>query len=565
MRWSELLIPTLRDAPAEAVTASHRLLVRAGYARLLAPGVPAWLPLGRRTLDKIADVIRKELAAIGAQELLLPALLPAAPHDGPAGAATAAFRLRDDAGRPWRLAPPSELVAAGIARRELASHKQLPQIWYQLATQFRDEPRPRGLLRLRQFLAADSFSFDADAAGLAESCRRQEAAFRRILDRCGLSYVVAEAPREAEGEARAAELAALHDDGDSRVARCAACGYAATLAAARSRPAPVEDDPGERPPQAFATPGVRTIEQLAAFAGAAPSHFIKTLAWVAGPEMVLALVRGDDELNEAKLAAALGDAGRIGLRPAQPDEILARLGAEAGFIGPVGAGGARLLADEALRGRRNLIAGANRDDTHLRHVTPGRDFTARWADLRTARPGEGCPNCEGTIEISSAIGLARVRPLGPRLPEAIGARVLDASGKEAPLWMACGGIGIERLLAAAVEQHHDDDGLALPGAMAPFAVALVPTSLAEPGIAGAAEQLYARLRAAGIETLFDDRDERPGVKFKDADLVGIPWRITVGKKVQDGNVEVRRRSTRVTRDATLSEVVAWLQASLEVA
>jgi prolyl-tRNA synthetase len=567
MRWSEMFIPTLRESPAEADAASHRLLVRAGYARPLAAGVFSWLPLGRRALGKIAGIIRAELAAIGALEVGFPLLQPAELWQESGrweSQAATMFRVKDRGGRAFCLAMTNEEAALEVARRELRSYKQLPQIWFQVETKFRDEPRPRGVLRLRQFRMADSYSFDLGAADLAESCRRHVQAYRRILDRCGVAYVAAEAPRAAAGDAPSLEFAAPCDAGDGSIARCAGCGYAATLAAARSRPAPVEDDAGDRPPEPFATPGVRTIEQLAAFTGADAGTFLKTLAWMAGEEMVLALVRGDDELNEVKLAAALGDVPG-GLRPAPPEEILARLGAEAGFIGPVGAGGVRILADETLRGRRNLIAGANRDDTHLRHVTPGRDFTAAWADLRTARAGEGCPRCDGSIEISRAIELAHVHPLGTRLPEAMGARVLDAAGKETPLRMGSFGIGIERLLAAAVEQHHDDDGLALPAAIAPFAVALAPTNLADPAIRGAAEKLYAELRAAGIETLFDDRDERPGVKFKDADLVGIPWRITVGKKVQDGNVELRRRSTRDTRDATLSEVVAWLQASLEVA
>jgi prolyl-tRNA synthetase len=566
VRWSATFIPTLREVPADAEAASHRLLLRAGYVRQLAAGVYSYLYLGQRTLRKIASIIREEMSAIGAQEMLLPALHPAELWQETGRweeLAATMFQFKDHAGRALCLGMTHEEVMTDLARRELRSYKQLPQIWFQIQTKFRDEPRPKsGLLRLRQFLMKDSYSFDLDEAGLAASYDKHQRAYRRIFDRCGLRYRVAEAHAGAMGGALSHEFAAVSDAGEDTVAFCDGCGYAASLERARSRPAPVEDDPRPLAPEAFATPGVRTIEELASFTGLRPEFFLKTLAYVSGDELVLALVRGDYELNEAKLSSALGGAA---VRPAHPDEIRERLGAAPGFLGPVGAKAVRLVADDALRGRRNMITGANRDDTHLRNVTPGADFQAPFADLRTVRAGEGCPNCPGQLELARAIELGHIFQLGQRYARAMGARVLDATGKETTLWMGSYGIGLERILAAAVEQHHDADGLALPAAIAPFAVALTPTNLGDAAIAQAAEQLYTELRAAGIETLFDDRDERPGVKFKDADLVGIPWRITVGKKVQDGNVELRRRSTRDTRDATLSEVVAWLQASLEAA
>jgi prolyl-tRNA synthetase len=563
MRWSELFIPTLREDPAYADSASHRLLLRAGYIRPFAPGIFSYLPLGQRVFSKIAAIIREEMAAIGAQEFLLP-LLHSAELWQQTGRweqmAETMFRFQDHAGRTLCLAMTQEEAAADLARRELRSYKQLPQIWYQIQPKFRDEPRPKsGLLRLRQFLMKDSYSFDLDEAGLAESYRKHEQAYRRILDRCGVRYLVADGRPDARGGRRSHEFAAVSDAGDDTIAVCAGCGYAANLECARSRPAPVEDDARKLSPEPFATPDVRTIEQLAAFSATRSEYLLKTLAYVAGEQMVLALVRGDDELNESKLAGALGG---VVARPAHPEEILERLSAEAGFLGPVGVRGARVIADEALRGRRNLIAGANRNDTHLRNVTPGEDFDAVFTDLRTARAGDGCPHCDGRLELVRAIELGHLHPLGRQVPEAMRARVLDAAGREVTLWMGSYGIGLERILTAAIEQHHDADGMTLPAAIAPFTVVLTPTNLAEPAVSRASQQLYAELKAAGIAVLFDDRDERPGVKFKDADLVGIPWRITVGKKVQDGNVELRDRSTRSTRDATLSEVVAQLTASL---
>ena len=321
-------------------------------------------------------------------------------------------------------------------------------------------------------------------------------------------------------------------------------------------PAPVPDAADDRSPEPFDTPGVRTIEELMRFTGIGAAYFIKTLAYVVEGQLVLALLRGDHELNETKFADALG--GRP-FRPAHPDEIRQQLGAQAGFIGPVGVRGVRLLADEALRGRRNLITGANQDDRHLRNVTPDRDFQAEYADLRTVRTGEGCPACEGELIVSKAIEIGHIFKLGRRYAEALGARVLDAQGREVTLIMGSYGIGVERILTAAIEQNHDADGMFLPVSIAPFQVLLTPTNLNETPIREVAERLYAELQAAGIEVLYDDRDERPGVKFKDADLIGIPYRITVGRKVQDGNVELLTRSTRSSRDASISQVVPELR------
>ncbi len=560
MRWSQLFIPTLREDPADAEVASHRLLLRAGYIRQLAAGIYSYLYLGQRSALKIQQIIREEMNAIGAQEFFLPALNPGELWQQTGRwqqMADIIFEFKDHSGRDVCLAPTHEEVMTEIARGELRSYKQLPQIWYQIQTKFRDEARPKsGLMRLRQFLMKDSYSFDLDEAGLHESYMKHHRAYCRIFDRCGLKYVIVEAHSGAMGGSQSHEFMVLSDAGEDQVATCSRCGYAANLEKARSRPTPVTDAAGDRSPEPFETPGVRTIEELMSFTGIGAAYFIKTLAYVVEGQMVLALLRGDHELNETKFADALG--GRP-FRPAHPEEIRQQMGAQAGFIGPVGARGVRLLADEALRGRRNLITGANQNDRHLRHVTPDRDFQAEYADLRTVRSGEGCPACEGELIVSKAIEIGHIFKLGRRYAEALGARVLDAQGREVTLIMGSYGIGVERILTAAVEQNHDADGMFLPVSIAPFQVLLTPTNLNETPIREVAERLYAELQAAGIEVLYDDRDERPGVKFKDADLIGIPFRITVGRKVQDGNVELLTRSTRSSRDASISQVVPELR------
>jgi prolyl-tRNA synthetase len=560
MRWSQLFIPTLREDPADAEVASHRLLLRAGYIRQLAAGVYSYLYLGQRCALKIQQIIREEMNAIGAQEFFLPALNPGELWQQTGRwqqMADILFEFKDHSGRDVCLAPTHEEVMTDLARGELRSYKQLPQIWYQIQTKFRDEARPKsGLMRLRQFLMKDSYSFDLDEAGLQESYLKHHRAYCRIFDRCGLKYVIVEAHSGAMGGSQSHEFMVLSDAGEDQVATCSQCSYAANLEKARSRPVPVADVAGDRSPEPFDTPGVRTIEELMRFTGLGAAYFIKTLAYVVEGQMVLALLRGDHELNETKFADALG--GRP-FRPAHPEEIRQQMGAQAGFIGPVGAQGVRLLADEALRSRRNMITGANQDDRHLRNVTPDRDFQAEYADLRTVRSGEGCPDCAGVLSVSKAIEIGHIFKLGRRYAEALGARVLNAQGREVTLIMGSYGIGVERILTAAIEQNHDADGMFLPVSIAPFHVLLTPTNLNEAPIREVAERLYTELQAAGIEVLYDDRDERPGVKFKDADLIGIPYRITVGRKVREGNVELLTRSTRSRHDASIGQVVPELR------
>ncbi|MCI0459468.1 MAG: proline--tRNA ligase [Gemmataceae bacterium] len=563
MRWSQLFIPTLREDPADAEVPSHRLLLRAGYIRQLSAGIYSFLYLGNRSAMKIMQIIREEMDRIGGQEFYLPALHPAELWQESGRwqqMAPIMFQFQDHSGRDLCLGTTHEEVMTDIARGELRSYRQLPQIWYQIQSKFRDEPRPKsGLMRLKQFIMKDSYSFDLDEAGLDSSYRKHYGAYCAIFDRCGLKYEIVEAHSGAMGGSLSHEFAVVSDAGEDRIALCTArCGYNANLEKASAGVAPVQDDAAERKPEPFATPNVRTIEELVAFVGVPASHLMKSVVYAlppaepgGAPQLVLALLRGDHEVNEAKLVDALGGAQR----PAHPDEIRAAFGADPGFLGPLDVRSVRILIDEALRGRRNLITGANRNGFHLRHVTPERDFTGEFADLRQVADGDPCPRCGKPLRVAAAIEVGHIFKLGRRYAESMGARVLDKDGREVTPIMGSYGIGVERILTAAVEQHHDDDGITLPPSIAPFQVLLTPTNLNDAAIREATETLYPRLRDAGLEVLLDDRDDRAGVKFKDADLIGIPLRVTIGKKAAAGQVEITERSTRQRTDAKISDAV----------
>jgi prolyl-tRNA synthetase len=560
MRWSQIFIPTLREDPAEAEVPSHRLLLRAGYIRQVAAGVYAYLYLAQRSFQKISQIIREEMNRIGGQEFYLPALNPAelwresGRYDG---YGPTMFKFKDRNDHDMCLGVTHEEEMTNIARSELRSYKQLPQIWYQIQEKFRDEPRPKsGLLRLRQFWMKDSYSFDLDDAGLDASYKKHYEAYKRVFDRCGLKYVIVEAYSGTMGGTYSHEFAAPTDAGEDSIALCD-CGYAANLEKAEAKAPPVEDPPGDAPPEPFATPGQKTIDSLARFTGESPARLMKTLVYVTESQPVVILLRGDHTLSETKLAAALGTET---FRPATPEEALALHGAHIGSLGPVGLEKVKILADRALEGRRNLITGANRDDFHLRNVTPGRDFQAAYHDLRVISSGDLCLRCGRSLRVSIAVELGHVFKLGRRYSETMDARVLDASGKEVPLVMGSYGIGVERILSAAVEQNHDAEGMFLPRAIAPFDVILTLANVDEPGLRAAAERLYEEMRGEGIEVLYDDRAERPGVKFKDADLIGVPLRVTLGKrKFEQGLAEIFRRSTKQIRDVKLSEVVLCLK------
>ncbi len=575
-RWSQLFIPTLREAPADAEVASHKYLLRAGYVRQLAAGIYSYLFLGQRAMLKITGIVREEMDKIG-QEFYLPALHPAEIWQE-SGRWTVMgdnmFRLKDRKGADLCLGMTEEEVMTTISRRELRSYKQLPQIWYQIQSKFRDEPRPKsGLLRVRQFTMKDSYSFDIDAAGLDVSYRKHYEAYCRIFDRCGLEYVVVEAHSGAMGGSQSHEFMVYSDAGEDLVVSCPKCHYAANLEKATSRLDPVEDYAavGEGKPVEVHTPGMKTIEEVANYLGVSPRNKMKTLALMATDASrpkesqtypVVAFLRGDHQLNEAKLSGAIGGAE---FRPMHPEEIQEVFGSPAGFLGPIGSEKwhykgikASVLVDRALLGRKNLIAGANREDYHLRNVTPGRDFPVteeQWVDLRAVAPGERCVNCGEELRVAKAVEIGHIFKLGYKYSESMSARVLDKNGKEVPPIMGSYGIGIERILTAAIEENHDNDGFWLPPHIAPFEVVVVPTNVADTRLLTAATGIAEKLVAGGFDVLLDDRDERPGVKFKDADLVGIPFRITVGKKLTEGKVEVLRRSTRESQDASISQIL----------
>ncbi len=560
MRWSTLFIPTLREAPAGAEVASHLWMLRAGYVRQLAAGVYSYLLLAQRSLQKIERIVRQEMDAIGGQEMLLPALNPAElwMESGRWDVmGDNMFRLKDRWRRDLCLAMTHEEVMTAIARGELRSYKQLPQIWYQIQTKFRDEPRPKsGLLRVRQFLMKDSYSFDIDAAGLDVSYEKHYRAYCRIFDRCGLEYTVVEAHSGAMGGSQSHEFMVATDAGEDFVVRCASCGYAANLEKAVSTPAapPAADPAGDLAPEEFHTPGRKTIAEVAEFTGLPQQSQMKSLVMVAGDQPVLALLRGDHSLSETKLAAIAGGEPR----PAHPGEIRDWFGADAGSLGPVGVANMRIVADLALQGRANMICGANKDDYHLRHVTPGEDFQAEFHDLRQAAAGDRCASCGGALDVRKSVEIGHIFKLGYKYSHSMGLRVLSEQGEETPVIMGSYGIGIERILCAAVELFHDSDGMALPAPIAPFTVVITPVNNADMQQRGAAERLYQECAERGIDALLDDRDERPGVKFKDADLIGAPFRITAGKKLAQGNVELVERRTRASADVKLEDAVAAL-------
>jgi prolyl-tRNA synthetase len=565
MIWSKLFIPTLRENPAEAEVASHQLLLRAGYIRQLSAGIYSYLFLAQRSLLKITQIVRQEMDAIGAQEMLLPALNPAEVWQESGRwdiMGDNLFKLKDRFGRDLCLGMTHEEVMTTIARGELRSYKQLPQIWYQIQTKFRDEPRPKsGLLRVRQFIMKDSYTFDMDAAGLDAAYEKHYQAYCRIFERCGLEYMVVEAHSGAMGGSQSHEFMVASDAGEDFVAVCAGCGYAANLqkAAAAPQPPALADPEGDRAPEEFHTPGRKTIREVAEFTGLPESSQMKSLVLVADGKPVLVLLRGDHQLSEAKFGMIANDPE---FRPAQADEIQQWFGAAAGSLGPVGVTNMPILADRALEGRRNMIAGANKDDYHLRHVTPGETFHAEFHDLRQVAAGDVCGKCGGTLDVRKTVEVGHIFKLGYKYSESMGLRVLNADGKEVTPIMGSYGIGIERILCAAIELFHDKDGMILPAAIAPFQVVITPANNSDAAQAEAARGIYQQCLALGMDALLDDRDERPGVKFKDADLIGVPWRIVVGKKLSAGMVELVERKTRQATDVAVGEAPAVVKQRL---
>ncbi len=575
MRWSQYFIPTLREDPADAEVVSHKLLLRAGMIRQLGSGIYSYLPLAQRVALKVMQILREEMNRVGGQEFYLPALHPAEvwKESGRWDAiGDDMFRLKDRKGTDMCLGMTHEEIFTTIARNELRSYKQLPQVWYQIQIKFRDEPRPKsGFMRLRTFIMKDAYSFDVDEKGLDRSFEDQKEAYKRIFSRAGIKFSIVEASSGSMGGSASNEFVAKTDAGEDLIASCANCGYAANLEKATSRLAPIEDRSGPDAPEEFPTPGVRTIEDLTTFPGGAEAdRQIKSLVYVATinnePEPVLVLLRGDHQLHETKLADNLG---ATAVRTAQPEEIRELLGAGAGSLGGVGAraqakkGSFDLLivADFALKDRRNMTTGANKDDHHLRGVEVERDIRPeQWADLRSAVSGESCPRCEqGTLEVYKAMEIGHIFKLGTKYSASMGATVLTPDGKPVPIVMGSYGIGVERIITAAIEQNHDDNGIIWPKSLSPFDVIVTVTNMKDGALREAGEKLYKDLQRAGLDVLLDDRDERAGVKFKDAELIGVPYRITIGKKVGDGMVELFERHTKTSEDVKLSEIVSRVQ------
>jgi prolyl-tRNA synthetase len=586
-RWSKLFVPTLREAPSDAEVASHKFLLRAGYIRQLGAGLYNYLFLGQRTLNKITAIVREEMDKIG-QEFYLPGILPREPWEESGrwtGMGDNMFRLKDRKGADLCLGMTHEEIMTTIARGELRSYKQLPQIWYQIQTKFRDEPRPKGgLLRVRQFIMKDSYSFDLNKEGLDKSFDLHDAVYRKIFKRCGLKFVSVEADSGAMGGSQSQEFMVYTDAGEDLIASCPVCAYAANLEKAISRLDSVTEmeATGDGTPELVHTPGCAAIPEVAAFFKISPASDIKCVAYMVlkrggggakdSWHGVATFLRGDHQVNETKLLGALGGAE---LRTMQAEELQQFFNGPAGYLGPMGlqhgdkalGDGLTVVVDKSLEDRKNMVCGANKLDYHLRNVVPGRDFS--WtvsADIRSVNEGEACPvvnedgvNCGGVLVVGKAVEIGHIFKLGYKYSESMGARVLDPNGKEVTPIMGSYGIGIERILTASVEQSNDANGFWLPAAIAPFTVVVTITNVADAALKEAGEKLAAELDAAGLDVLLDDRDERAGVKFKDADLVGIPYRINVGKKTASGQVELVTRAKGSSVDVALAEVVAQVK------
>ena len=546
VRASTLFLPTLRDDPADAEAVSHRLLVRGGYIRQVGAGLWTYMPLGWRVHRKVEQIIREEMDAIGGQEMLAPVLTPAELWEETGRySIPELFRLHDRVGRKFVL-PLTHEESFTFHARELQSYKELPQIWYHLQTKDRDEPRPRGgLLRVREFIMKDAYSFDRDEAGLDESFRKQEGAYKRIFERCGVEAVEVAAESGIMGGSGSQDFLAPSGSGENTLVTCENGDYAADLEIAAGVPSAADFPPELDAPEEVETPGQRTIEGVSEFLGVDPRATAKAMPVVVGDKLILALVRGDDRLNEMKLLAELGD----NFRPAEAEEIREAFGAGGGSIGPVGAK-VEVIADETLR-EGQYVVGANRDDVHLRGVQAGRDFEARFADLREVRAGDACTRCGGHLSLQAAIEVGHIFKLETRFSRPLNATFVDEDGTERPLIMGSYGIGPGRVMAAAVEQSHDEHGIVWPTSIAPYDVHVV----ALPGVEQQADEAARALDEAGAEVLLDDRDARAGEKFADADLIGIPLRVTVGKKtVEDGGVDVRDRKTGEERRVPLGEL-----------
>ena len=561
MRWSAAFIPTLRDAPADAEAASHKLLVRGGFIRQLHAGHYSLLPLGLRVHEKVAQVVREEIDAIGGQEFLLPAMHPASLWQQSGRwdvMGDEMFRLQDRGGADLALGMTHEEVFSHIAT-SLHSYKELPQLWYQIQMKFRDEPRPKsGLLRVREFAMKDSYSFDLDDEGLDKAFDAHHGAYTTIFNRLGLTAMPVQASSGAMGGSASVEFMVASPAGEDDVLVCGACDYRANVERGTSRLDPLDSSPSAEAAERFPTPGVRTIAELEDIDGGATAvNQIKTMVMVLDGEVVLALLRGDHQLNVQKLQ---DNSGAVEIRPATAEEALASLGANPGSLGAVGVTEYRVLCDLALQGRTGMVTGANEDDWHLREVSVERDISVdAWVDIREVQSGEACIDCGSVLEIVRCIEAGHIFKLGRKYAEAMGISVLDADGKSQIPTMGSYGIGIGRAVAAIAENHHDDAGLCWPFAVAPYHVLITILDLDDSEAMGLASAAEAAFTQAGLDVLVDDRAARPGVKFADAELIGVPYRLTIGgRSLGKGQVEFTPRQTGATENldkATCVEAV----------
>lgn len=553
MLYSRALIPTVKEVPADAANASHKLLLRAGYIRRVGAGMYDFLPLGLRVLKNIEAIVREEMDRAGAQEILMPALLPAE-YFKETGRwdlyGDTLFRLKDRKGAEFHLGPTHEEIVTDIARREIRSFRDMPMNLYQIQSKYRDEPRPRGgLLRCREFLMKDAYSFDVSEEAAQASYETMREAYRRIFDRLGLTYRLVAADPGAIGGSTSAEFQVLVDSGEDAIVACDTCDYAANVEIATVKAPPATDE-GEAIEDRIKvhTPKVGSIEDVSAFLKKPKSKFLKSLVYVAGSDLVLAIVRGDHDVNEIRLARTLG-VDEVFM--ATDADVKKATGADVGFAGPVGFTG-KIVVDRAAAGVENAACGANETDHHLTGVNRGRDWDGEIADIRLATDGDGCPSCaSGKLKTYRGIEGGHIFILGTTYSSKMGASYTDDKQEKYPIVMGCYGIGVSRLVATTIEQHHDADGIRWPASIAPYHVHLISIGHDEPVLA-AAKQAYDELRAAGLEVLWDDRDERPGVKFKDADLLGMPYRVTVGKKaLESGSVELKPRTEPDPKKAEL--------------
>jgi prolyl-tRNA synthetase len=552
MRYRKSLLPTLKEAPADATSVSHVLLLRAGFIRRVGAGIYSFLPLGMRVLKKVEALIRHEMDGAGAEEVLLPALLPAE-YFQESGRwdvfGDTLFRLKDRKRGDYHLGPTHEEIITDLARREVKSYRDLPKTLYQIQTKFRDEARPRGgLLRCREFIMKDAYSFHASEADARHGYETMRVAYRRAFDRMGLDYRMVQADSGAMGGSGSAEFQVLVQSGEDQLVACKSCEYAANLEVAGSRALPPTGPAGDAPSvERVHTPGVGGIHDVAKFLKLPPERFLKSLVYLAGGEVVLAVVRGDHEVHEVKLARALG-VDEVHLASAA--DVQKATNAGVGYAGPVGFNG-RVVVDRDAASVRDAVTGANETDHHLTHVTFGRDFTADVVEIRSVLAGDLCPSCGGALESYRGIEAGHIFLLGTRYTEAMGGKYLDENGKEQTIVMGCYGIGVSRLVATVIEQHNDQNGIRWPLSLAPYQVHVVQLGDSAE-VKAAVSEIEAGLERAGLEVLVDDREERPGVKFKDADLVGVPLRVTVGEKgLKTGQVEFKPRSEPDPKKAEL--------------